>query len=138
LETEKDEPDGFQPTRILLHDVMQGMATAYNRLGDLETAISYLRKGFECIPSCYQCPYVIVAILFTRFPGTRVAEIMDLLKSMDNKLPGKEDRQIVEFLMDDMHESDWDRVFLAAARNTGDQKFLAKAYHDTMIAAKKH
>jgi tetratricopeptide (TPR) repeat protein len=130
--TEPHRSLGIKPG---LHVVQERLSQCHYRLGDNEAALEYRRRAFVNNNRCGGCISACLAFLAGK---ERHQDIIDMLKSMKDEIPGRGYSRLTESLW--QHQFD-DSSFTAeaalASLKTNELPFLIDEYRSAITAAKK-
>lgn len=118
-----------------LHIIQEEMGAAYFRLGDKENSLVCYQKALSNNGGCDRC---IVSVLTVLDEKKLHNDIIELLKSLDNGIPGQEYTGLTESLWKNYwDDADYYEIVAEAARETDELQFLLDAYRSAITAARK-
>ncbi|KAI9763739.1 MAG: hypothetical protein M1840_009136 [Geoglossum simile] len=129
------KPGDSRQIKASLHAVQERISQCYYSLEDHKAALEYRQRALSNHRRCDDCICVCLDI-FTE--EERYQDIVDMLKGMEDNIPGQEYSLLTESLWQNPY-SDWDFFVqvVRASHETNQVPFLSDAYCSAIAAAKK-
>ncbi|KAH0559338.1 hypothetical protein GP486_004146 [Trichoglossum hirsutum] len=128
------DPHGSSNIKLSLHVVQERMSECYNHLGDKEAALEYRQRSFNNNNRCGSCIAEFLSLLAEK---ERHQDIIDLLKSMKDEIPGQGYSRLTVSLWQNQDNSSFTAGAALASQKTNELSFLIDAYRSAITAAKK-